>query len=175
MLYPEGTLNPGSSYHKCSNNAGDDPFNDVFEVYISNNDGANWVPVETVGPIDQASGGWYEHSFYITQFVTPTNRVKMRFDASDLSSGSIVEAGLDAFLVSTFNCIEPPTYICGDVNGSITVNILDVTYLISFLYKGGPMPDPYAAGDVNGSGTINILDVTFLISFLYKGGPPPEC
>ncbi len=67
------------------------------------------------------------------------------------------------------------TMICGDVNGSNTVNILDITYLISFLYKEGPPPDPYAAADVNGSGTVNILDITYLISFLYKEGPEPAC
>jgi uncharacterized protein (TIGR02145 family) len=30
---------------------------------------------------------------------------------------------------------------CGDVNNSGTINILDITYLISYVYKGGPAPD----------------------------------
>lgn len=63
---------------------------------------------------------------------------------------------------------------CGDVNNSVSVNILDITYLISYLYKGGPAPVPYeCAGDVNASSSVNILDITYLISYLYKGGPPP--
>ncbi|MEW5922671.1 MAG: dockerin type I domain-containing protein [Candidatus Zixiibacteriota bacterium] len=68
-----------------------------------------------------------------------------------------------------------PSYICGDVNATGGVNILDVTYLISYLYKGGPAPNPVQSGDVNNSGNINILDVTYLISYLYKGGPAPIC
>ncbi|MEW5922425.1 MAG: M6 family metalloprotease domain-containing protein [Candidatus Zixiibacteriota bacterium] len=66
-------------------------------------------------------------------------------------------------------------FLCGDVNVSGGVNILDVTYIISYLYKGGPEPVPMASADVNNSGSVNILDVTYLISYLYKGGPAPTC
>ncbi|MEW5922775.1 MAG: right-handed parallel beta-helix repeat-containing protein, partial [Candidatus Zixiibacteriota bacterium] len=73
-------------------------------------------------------------------------------------------------------CVEPCViFICGDANGSQSVNILDVTFIISYLYKGGPPPDPADAADVNNDGAINILDVTYLISYLYKGGPEPIC
>ncbi|PKK82178.1 MAG: hypothetical protein CVT49_15080 [candidate division Zixibacteria bacterium HGW-Zixibacteria-1] len=69
---------------------------------------------------------------------------------------------------------------CGDVNNSGTINILDATYLISYLYKGGPEPDcgttfSGICGDANNSGAVNILDVTYLISYLYKSGPAPDC
>jgi len=29
---------------------------------------------------------------------------------------------------------------CGDANGNLIINIQDITYLISFLYKGEPAP-----------------------------------
>jgi hypothetical protein len=63
----------------------------------------------------------------------------------------------------------------GDANNTGTHNILDCTYLISYLYKGGPAPVPYevCSGDANKTCGINILDVTYLINYLYKGGPPP--
>jgi len=55
-----------------------------------------------------------------------------------------------------------------------TINILDITYLIAYLYKGGPAPVPYeCVGDVNGNSAVNILDITYLIAYLYKGGPAP--
>jgi hypothetical protein len=66
-------------------------------------------------------------------------------------------------------------YICGDVNGNGVINILDITYLISYVYLGGPAPVPLESGDVNSSGTINILDITYLINYVYKGGPEPVC
>lgn len=67
------------------------------------------------------------------------------------------------------------SYLCGDANNEGAVNILDIVYLISYTYKGGPAPDPFAAGDVNGTQTINILDITYMIAFLYQGGDPLIC
>ena len=64
----------------------------------------------------------------------------------------------------------------GNANGDVLINIFDITYVISYLYKGGPPPTPYpiCSGDPNGLGcTCNIFDITYLISFLYKGGPIP--
>jgi photosystem II stability/assembly factor-like uncharacterized protein len=66
-------------------------------------------------------------------------------------------------------------WICGDVNGDQAVNILDISYLIAYLYQGGPPPDPFESGDANGDGDINILDITYLIAYLYQGGPEPTC
>lgn len=68
-----------------------------------------------------------------------------------------------------------PLYNCVDVNGSGGLNILDVTYLIGYLYKGEPGPLPPSTGDVDGNGIDNILDITYLIAFLYKSGPAPVC
>ncbi|MEW5924943.1 MAG: M14 family zinc carboxypeptidase [Candidatus Zixiibacteriota bacterium] len=70
--------------------------------------------------------------------------------------------------------VESP-YFCGDANGDGTVNLLDITFLISFLYKSGPSPDPFESADVNSSGSVNILDITYILSYLYKNGPAPDC
>jgi hypothetical protein len=68
-------------------------------------------------------------------------------------------------------CCEVP----GDANDNGSVNILDITFEISYLYKGGPAPNCNDEADANGNGTVNILDITYLISYLYKGGPEPIC
>jgi len=64
---------------------------------------------------------------------------------------------------------------CGDVDNNGFVNILDITFLIDYLYKSGPAPESLLMADVNSSGNINILDVTYLIAYLYKSGPDPFC
>ena len=66
-------------------------------------------------------------------------------------------------------------YISGDANGDGAINPADVVYLINYLFKGGPEPEPLEAGDVNCDGIINSADVVYLINYLFKGGPPPSC
>jgi hypothetical protein len=70
---------------------------------------------------------------------------------------------------------EPPAVICGDVNNDGIVNIGDVVYMVSYLYKGGPAPIPMpCVGDVNNDDIVNVGDVVYLVAYLYKGGPPPS-
>jgi len=64
-------------------------------------------------------------------------------------------------------------FIRGDVNGDGIINSADIVYLINYLFKDGPEPDPLWAGDCNCDGVINSADVVYLINYLFKGGPPP--
>ena len=68
-----------------------------------------------------------------------------------------------------------PYSICGDVNGDGVVNLIDITYLIDYMYGDGPQPMTFKLSDVNNDGYCNILDITRLINFLYMGGAAPEC
>ncbi|PKK82644.1 MAG: hypothetical protein CVT49_12590 [candidate division Zixibacteria bacterium HGW-Zixibacteria-1] len=330
-----------------SNDEGGAPNADIFIVKISSDNGASWIDVEYVGPVVEASGGWFIHRFWVSDFIGPSPTVRLRFNASDLAANSVIEAGLDAVRVFSYNCglplqiatgaisdwtvgmpfslaleasggygaftwidknadlagtgltltsdgllagtlsiegaiaftalvsdevgqtaerpygftinsypnittlpipsasvnaaysfqllasggtapkmwtdrdndlsgsgftlsqagllsgqspdtmtvdftavvtdaagatVEKPftlkvnlPYICGDADHSGAINLLDVTYLISYLYKGGAEPIPPASGDADHSGAINLLDVTYLIGYLYRGGPEPVC
>jgi len=101
-----GLTEPRLSYWRWySNGAGAGPNEDTFSIDISNNGGGSWTSVETVGPTGPGtSGGWIFHGFMVSDFVTPTNQVRMRFRASDLINGSIVEAAIDDFRVSDLVC-----------------------------------------------------------------------
>jgi hypothetical protein len=65
--------------------------------------------------------------------------------------------------------------VCGDADSNGQVDLLDVTYLVKYLYRGGPAPDEMETADVNRSGTINILDIAYIINYLYRGGLAPNC
>jgi hypothetical protein len=61
----------------------------------------------------------------------------------------------------------------GDVDNDGAMNVADVTYLISFLYLGGPAPPVMANADPNGDCCIDYRDVLYLIEFLFLNGPAP--
>ncbi len=67
------------------------------------------------------------------------------------------------------------TAIRGDANGDAIIDVGDVVYVVSYLYKNGPAPDPLDAGDANCDAIVNVGDIVYLVSYLYKGGPPPGC
>ncbi len=64
--------------------------------------------------------------------------------------------------------------ICGNLNRDGNINIADLTYLVAYLFGGGPSPIPsLCVGDLNGDGIVNVADMTYIISYLYGGGPVP--
>lgn len=64
----------------------------------------------------------------------------------------------------------------GDADNSHNIDLLDILYLIDYVYNSGPEPTPHPLmGDANGNGSLNLLDMLYLISYLYDNppGPPP--
>jgi hypothetical protein len=64
-------------------------------------------------------------------------------------------------------------FLRGDATGDYKIDIADVVYLLNFLFKEGPAPNPPEAGDVNCSGFITLGDTVYLLNYLFKNGPPP--
>jgi hypothetical protein len=64
-------------------------------------------------------------------------------------------------------------YICGDCNSDGNIDAGDVVYLINYLYRSGPVPNPLLASDTNRDGVVDAGDVVYLINYLFKEGPSP--
>ncbi|MEE8149941.1 MAG: hypothetical protein V3T75_05760, partial [candidate division Zixibacteria bacterium] len=81
----------------------------------------------------------------------------------------------DDWFVDNINISLP--YICGDVNfDGEFVGIIELTYLVDFVFRGGPPPPFLPAADVNGDGEfVGILELTYLVDFVFRGGPAPVC
>jgi len=73
---------------------------DYLEVHISNDDGNTWILVESVPD----TAGWIYTGFKVSDFVTATSQMKVRFSASDNPSNSVTEAGVDAFKAVIVEC-----------------------------------------------------------------------
>jgi len=75
-----------------SNNTGNDPNNDFWVVHVSNDGGSNWTQVENT---NASNANWTTVSVDINALFGSPNQVQLRFRASDLNAGSLVEAAVD--------------------------------------------------------------------------------
>jgi hypothetical protein len=89
-----------------TNNYGADPNNDLFKVYLSDNNGSDWILAKTIGPDTPSPHIWHNHSIILSDYFAPTYEFKIRFEVSDLNDGSVVEAGIDNFCVKILQCSD---------------------------------------------------------------------
>lgn len=71
----------------------------------------------------------------------------------------------------------PPAECCvgdrGDVDSSGGVDVADLSYLVDYLFRGGPPPSCLKEADVDGSGGVDVADLGYIVDFLFRGGPAP--
>jgi hypothetical protein len=144
-----------------------DPINNIVGTY--------WTYLESGNTVRMICNDWADNG---NGYLDSCDYIYMMFiDQPD--SGFTISLHVETSLQTeiTSQIIEAPACDCipGDADGNEIINLLDVTYIIKYLYKGGPPPTPYpvCSGDPNCDCIVNLLDVTYLISYLYKGGPPP--
>lgn len=86
-----------------------------------------------------------------------------------------VTFGSEGIVYAFRTLAEGPFYVCGDANGDENINIGDAVFLITYIFKSGPAPDPIEAGDANGDTSVNIGDAVYLVNHIFNGGPAPVC
>lgn len=95
----------------------------------------------------------------------------------------VVTAVFLAMAGNVFGDAQTPDSSCcwdyprGDANCSQNVNILDITYVISYVYQGGPEPCCLAAADINCDCVINMSDINIVIIYMFQliWPPPVPC
>lgn len=162
---PEATLSYSRWYDNTGSGSGAAPGADVFTVEISNNAGITWTTLEVVGPSTaESSGGWFDSSFRVADFVAPTSAVVVRFIAEDAGEGSVIEAAVDAFSISGLSCENPAT--CpADLTGDGVLNFFDVSAFLAAFSNGD------LVADFTGDGTLNFFDVSEFLA-AYSAGCP---
>ncbi|MFG0252734.1 MAG: M28 family peptidase [Phycisphaerales bacterium JB038] len=125
---------------------------EVFQVFISNNDGASWHELQTIGPV--TSPAWAQYSFRIADVLPVSPLMRVRFHASDTSWISNVEAAVDAFEVIRYRCSEPCPE---DLDGDGAIGQSDLGLLLSAY----GLTD---AGDIDGDGDTDQADLGALLS-----------
>ncbi len=156
----EAFLSYARWYDNTGSGTGADPNNDLFVVEVSNNNGSSWVNLETVGPAVESTGGWYYKTFKLSSKLALTSTMKVRFTASDLNSGSVVEAGVDAVkLVVVTDCGSCPA----DFDHSGFVDFEDYNAFVAAFEAGTD------DADFDGSGFVDIEDFVAYVGAFEAG------
>ncbi len=127
---------------------------DTLVTEVSNDNGASWTWVHQTGG---TAGQWENVSFVVSEYVMPTDQVRVRWTIGDLDSPSLVEGGIDNLQVDTFVCDD--TQPCpGDVDGNGQVAVDDL--LVMLAVWGQSTDDPV---DVNGDGIVGVDDLLIML------------
>ena len=130
-----------------------------MSIQISD-DLANWTNIEVLGPTGpNASGGWIQHSFNVSDFALLTSNVQVRFIVGDLGAGSIVEAAIDDFSYEDVDCSG-----VADCNGNGVIDADDIANGTSIDCDLDNIPDECSTAngsvaDCNANGTPDLCEL----------------
>jgi hypothetical protein len=93
--YPCATV---SYYRWYANDTGSTPGEDYWVVQVSDDNWATWATLENT---NVANHSWLQMEFALESYIDMTAQVQLRFIASDEGGGSIVEAGVDDFMITS--------------------------------------------------------------------------
>jgi hypothetical protein len=114
-----------------------------------------------------ASGDWVEKTYDLSDHYGDSVRVRFTMFSDN---ESYVFEGL---YIDDLKISGERAGLCGDANGDSEVGIADVVYLVNYMFKSGPEPNPLWVADCNQNGDIDIVDAVYLTNYLFKAGPPP--
>jgi len=151
-----------------------DPANTYFRIYTES---GNCIRTVKSGSVyfSGSTSLWWDGKNDAQQTVASGNYL-MKVSAVSVYR-NINEPGnppADSITKEGWVCNVNPNDKAGDANSDLTVSVADIVYLVSYLFKGGPPPNPIWKGDANGDCKVTASDVVYLVSYLYKGGPPPQ-
>jgi len=145
-----------------------------------------WIPPEPWSfsvHVDDAAGRapvnqayvclWKEGQVYLTGYTDANGNIG--FNPSPSTEGMMWVTVTKHNYLPHESQVLVSEHMPGDANGDRILDIGDVVYLINYLYKSGPAPDPTESGDANCDATLDLGDVVYLINYLFKGGPAPGC
>ena len=188
-VWDSDTLQPGESFTRQFNTLGSFPYHCKVHTFMTGTIVVKPAAVHTVSIIDFA-------------FVPQTDTITAADSVRWINNGSVfhtttsntsvwnsgtLNPGPSSF-TRQFNAAGPFPYHCkfhpgmtgtisvrkrGDANGDYKITVSDVVYIVNYLFKGGPAPNPFLTGDANCDGKVTISDVVYLVNYLFKGGPPP--
>ena len=150
-----------------TNNQGNNPGTDYWQVLVSNDGGSSWINLENT---NNSNNFWKEEQFYLNEFIDLSDQVQFKFIAEDIAhpgdngtGGSLVEAALDDFLIQVF--LSNIECISGDLNQDQLVNVQDVVIMVNGILDSNSNLD-LCYSDINEDGNLNVQDIVLLVNLI---------
>ncbi len=144
-----------------------------FEVYAADGDPADILTLTKYG-----AGDFYSvpHPSPDTGFFSwnpaPADTLNSPYTVTFIVDDGTGLADTGEVTIKVKARVGPQTGNEGDLNGDGLVSVQDVVFLVNFLFKNGPEPNPPPAGDLNCDCVTTVSDIIYLINYLFRGGPP---
>ena len=147
-----------------TNDVGDNPGTDHWQVDVTSDGGQTWSTLEYTNVSQDV---WVQKNFLLSNSgVQLSEEVQFRFIAEDIfnsgdsgTGGSIIEAAIDDLSISIFNT-NP--VLSGDLNEDGVLNVLDVVIMVNIVLANS-CPD---GADMNADESCNVLDVVILVNLI---------
>ena len=155
------------------------PVYDKATVSISTN-GTDWTTLWQ-NPAIISDLEWMEIEYDISEYADNQPTVYLRWTMGPTDGGlRFCGWNIDNIRVVSMFC---QTWICGNIDNidgpAGPVDVSDLTYIVAYLFSGGPPPPVPEAANVDGitgpGGMVDVADLTFLVAYLFNGGPEPVC
>lgn len=152
-----------------TNNLGDNPSTDKFSVQVTNDGGDNWLFLENTS---LSNNSWERKRFILSDYIELSSQIRFKITAEDVfnngdfgSGGSLVEAAFDDFSLLNIPFYSPS--LAGDINGDMSVNVVDVVLLVNFVLEADfPDNEEFSLSDINNDNILNVLDVVLLVDII---------
>ncbi len=159
------------------------PIYDEAEVLVSNN-GVNWTVIwENYATISDLE--WENLAYDISDIADNQSTVYLRWTMGPTDGGlRFIGWNIDDVRLVSYQCIECACPDFCDLNTDQSIDPLDVTLIVQYVYLSqdarAPLPEycPLGNGDWDGNENIDPLDVAGYVSYVYRqlgDGPVDPC
>ena len=158
--FPAGSYPVLSYWRWYTNDLGDNPGTDIWQVQIS--DGSDsWIDLEATS---SSANEWVQRQFVIRHFLESATQFQLRFIAADDGGGSLVEAAVDDLRLFVGG---EPVFSLGDVNADLQLNVQDIILIVAHIMGQSALTGNAAlAADFNQDGQVNVQDLVNLVAVI---------
>lgn len=132
---------------------------DSMKIEFTDNLGISYTQADS---IVSTNGSWESLSYNIADYVNLTQFFQMRITVTDAGADTTVEAGIDAFSISSEIC---DSGCPADLNGDGVLDFFDISDFLSAYNSMDP------AADFDGNGSFDFFDVSAFLSAFNSGCP----